>query len=137
MTAARGGLSEERLREIERRRYCPDDDCRWPTCEHGAMARELLALREEVEKLERDRNRLRQERFDALDARTTCNMSAAEWQIRTGRAERERREALAERDSMREALRKYGRHGICYFHPEDPDAFPCTCGLRAALGGQP
>ena len=36
-----------------------------------------------------------QDRYDALDARTTEGMSAAEWQLRTGKAERRAREAEA------------------------------------------
>lgn len=42
--------------------------------------------------LEAENARLRQERHDALSAKTTEGLSAAEWQLRTGTAERERDE---------------------------------------------
>ncbi len=70
----------------------------------AADGESIAELRAEVERLEAENDRLRQDRYDALDARTTCGMSAAEWQMRTGKAERERREARAESDALREQL---------------------------------
>lgn len=55
-----------------------------------------------------------QDRYDALDARTTEGMSAAEWQLRTGKAERRAREAeaalaqaQAERDEARAQAKRF------------------------------
>ena len=85
----------------------------------------------ERDKLREEANRLRQDRFDALAARTTCGMSAAEWQMRTGKAERERREAQAETLRMRGLLERC--RGVVRL---SSPASPLLADLDAALGAE-
>ena len=69
--------------------------------------RDRMAAIAEQKRLEQENDRLRQDRYDALDARTTEGMSAAEWQMRTGTAERQRKEAIAraeKAEKQRDAL---------------------------------
>lgn len=49
----------------------------------------------ERKRAEAEFDRFRQDRYDALNAQTTEGWSAAEWQLRTGKAERERDAAVA------------------------------------------
>lgn len=60
---------------------------------HGALILEasaqVSALEKEIAALKVESERRRQERYDALSAQTTEGLSAAEWQLRTGKAERE------------------------------------------------
>ena len=70
-----------------------------PVMELGKVLREeavakVATLEAEKEDLEARHDQMYQDRFDALNARTTEGMSAAEWQLRTGKAERERGEAM-------------------------------------------
>ena len=63
----------------------------------------------ECERAWKRHDEMYRERYDALSAKTTEGMSAAEWQLRTGKAERERnqlREELAHARREIEELRK-------------------------------
>lgn len=109
-----------------------------------AAARTLLpeALRE----LQEERvvsERRRQERADALNVKTTDGLTSSEWILRTGKAERERDEALRELERLRRveraarALLATGWHcdacdGGHWGHDDDvPEAWAA---LRTALG---
>lgn len=110
------------------------------------LARGLLALREQNAIYAWTFHALR-ERLDALEAPRSQGDAAVDqvdWKARAETAERERDERvqdlatqrfdlegrIAERDALREALRKYGRH--LYACPaQGTEVHACTCGLAA------
>ena len=59
---------------------------------------------QEIERLEAEFDRLRQDRADALSVTTREGLGASEWIARTGKAERERNEALARIASLEAQL---------------------------------
>jgi len=74
--------------------------------DHDAALRLALetATRERDEAT-KEFDRLRQDRYDALNAKTTEGWSAAEWQLRTGKAERERDATVARLKKAEDLLR--------------------------------
>lgn len=70
---------------------------------HGVDEWTAVAL-DLISEAREEQTRLRQERFDALNARTTEGLSAAEWQLRTGKAERERDQARTSEAVWRKRL---------------------------------
>jgi hypothetical protein len=65
------------------------------------QAATIVALVAEVERLRADLARVRQERYDALSVTSRDGLLSSEWILRTGKAERERNEALAEVGTLR------------------------------------
>uniref|UniRef100_A0A6M3KA61 Uncharacterized protein n=1 Tax=viral metagenome TaxID=1070528 RepID=A0A6M3KA61_9ZZZZ len=90
--------------------------------EQGDKSMEETIARQarEIERLEAKCQQLWQDRYDALDARTTDGLSAAEWQSRTGEARRKQREAeeaLAEVEKERDIFRQQAAeaHDECVY----------------------
>jgi len=64
----------------------------------------IKALKEERDAIFAKYERVYQDRYDLLSAKTTEGMGAAEWQMRTATAERKAREAEAQRDELASVL---------------------------------
>lgn len=76
----------------------------WPTTIQAPALTVAAIPCPECERLRRERDDAILERHEALGVKTTEGLTASEWVLRTGKAERARDAALAERDEARKAL---------------------------------
>lgn len=74
--------------------------------EVAAIKRERDALRAEVVRWKAENTRLFRDRYDALSVTSREGLLSSEWVARTGKAERERDEAEAEVERLREVVRR-------------------------------
>ena len=91
--------------------------------DRDAALQRVAEVEAEAERAWHAHREMWQDRYDALDARTTEGMSAAEWQLRTGKAERRAREAEAALAQAQAALVP-----CTWTEQPDEDDFATTCG---------
>jgi hypothetical protein len=119
---------------------------------HEALSAALEAAQQDASKYRSEAHILTRERDDAWDAKVAAEARAVaaeqrltDVQARLDGLKRDAERWLAERDGLREALRKYGDHiKPCEWAFDryrgglvDADCRPCTCGLTAALASTP
>lgn len=127
------------VRELEQRAEKAEAEVEAGTAAMAEAVSEVEQLRAKLEAAEAERDeaeelaqRRWQDRYDALNAQTTEGMSAAEWQMRTGTAERRVAELEAERDRL-EALWHQSKEGSANLNQQWSN-LAVMMGLDSTLG---